>query len=96
MRRILAVLASAVLTAALVALTPATAHAARGTLLINGKWYDDPHGCYNAVIWPLLVDNHTNEPVFVLNDSNCRGAILGEVRPKSARAFDHGASLYIP
>ncbi|MFC5187213.1 hypothetical protein [Actinomadura harenae] len=85
-------------TGAAVALSAATpALAARGTLRIGTRTYNNPaRGCYNSDIWPLFVTNRTNITVFVYEGANCTGHSLSAVGPGKSATFEFAKSVDVP
>lgn len=97
MRRFAAA-AAAVLTAAgvLSVVVPGSAHAAEGTLILDGRRIFNPHGCYNSTRWPLMVANDTDQLTIVFQQGNCSGRVEGAVAPGQSGVFNFGSSIYIP
>lgn len=88
--------AAALASAGLLALAlPGTADAAQGTLRVGFQNYQNPHGCYDSDIFPLIVTNHTNQPVTVYDGPGCRGNRIGTVRPYGEGVFEFGSSVHI-
>ncbi|AEW94447.1 MULTISPECIES: hypothetical protein [Streptomycetaceae] len=85
MRRTFSTLGTLAAAATLVVTMPAAAHAAHGSLFVNGVQYENPHsGCHHVPhsgpgVW---VVNNTDEDVLVYSSADCRGAV--------SRVFSHG------
>lgn len=96
MRRIATVL-GALATAGMMALAlPASASAAHGTLLLGGgQVVENPSGCINADIWPLTVQNRTNEYAIVYDGPDCSGRVLAVVPPGGRATEEFGASVFV-
>ncbi|RCV50014.1 hypothetical protein [Marinitenerispora sediminis] len=75
--------------------TAAPAHAASGTLLLNGRAITDPHGCYDSEERPLRIENGTNETVVVHGLPGCSGRIVGFVH-SGETAVVPGSSVSLP
>jgi hypothetical protein len=67
-----------------------------GTLVINGKEYQDPSGCYSSDRSPLSVTNRTNEAAIIFEGSNCTGQPLEIVAPGNGTVSEFGGGVYIP
>ncbi|MEV7782628.1 hypothetical protein [Kitasatospora sp. NPDC088351] len=95
MRRLATVCATLAAAGAMALAVPAAALAASGNLYVSGHRYQNPSGCYDSERWPLSVTNDTNEVAYVYEHADCRGRVLGIVRPGEERTFEFGASVYI-
>lgn len=82
---------------AMTLLPSAQAFATTGWLQLSGTpRVVNPSGCYHALIWPLGVDNHTNESVLVFKGADCTGEAAGAVAPGKSGTFEFGESVYVP
>lgn len=81
MRRIAMALGTLPIAGLLTVSIPAAAHAANGKLIINGKKYNNPSGCYNSDRRPLHVINHTNETAFMFVAPDCKGYERAALNP---------------
>lgn len=79
------------------ALTFEGASAGEGTLIVNGRPYDDPYGCIKIGddASPLHIRNQLNEEVWVFNSPDCIDQFTGIVHPGQVSIYE-GASIYIP
>ncbi|RLV10199.1 hypothetical protein CTZ27_02935 [Streptomyces griseocarneus] len=74
MRRVLPRLLCALAAAALLSTTaPGPVYAASGQLVLNGRVFTDPSGCYRNLNAPLSVQNHTRTVAFVHTTQDCTG-----------------------
>ncbi|MFH8367227.1 hypothetical protein [Streptomyces sp. NPDC018031] len=97
MRRIGAVLASVIAAAALVVSSSGQAVAANGVLTIVPRSYENPSGCHNGQINPLIVINQTDQTATVYDGPDCQGEAIGSVPPGGASGtFEFGSSVSIP
>ncbi|WP_030065976.1 hypothetical protein, partial [Streptomyces natalensis] len=74
---------------------PASAHAANGTLILNGVEHDNPSGCYPGDPRSLHVDNATDGPAYVMSSPNCTGSVVAVAAPGQEAVSEYGASVYI-
>ncbi|KIQ65598.1 hypothetical protein TR51_17380 [Kitasatospora griseola] len=75
---------------------PDAASAATGTLFIApNQTIENPSGCYNAQIFPLILRNETNEYALVYDGSNCTGQVIAVVPPGGSTTQEFGQSVYI-
>lgn len=74
---------------------PATADAATGKLVINGRYHHQPSGCYGAYGRPLHIRNWTNQRVYVYQGRHCDGELHFIIHPRSHRTVWHGNSIYV-
>jgi hypothetical protein len=90
-------MASVLAAGALVVSAPGSALAAQGVLSVSGNSYTNPApGCYQGKYWPLSVGNDTDSVVFVFDDDQCNGRIVGTVDPHQSRVFEFGSSVRVP
>ncbi|MFF0390071.1 hypothetical protein ACFYS8_15510 [Kitasatospora sp. NPDC004615] len=96
MRRLATVLGT-LATAGTIALTlPGAALAANGTLIIApNQTINNPSGCYNAQIFPLILRNDTDEYALVYDGPNCTGQVIAVVPPGGSTTQEFGASVFI-
>ncbi|MEU7024018.1 hypothetical protein ABZ990_25635 [Streptomyces sp. NPDC046203] len=96
MRR-LATALGALATAGIMTLTlPGTASAAHGRLVIApNKVIQNPSGCYAAPVFPLTVQNETDEYALVYDGANCTGNAIAIVPPGGRTTQEFGRSVYI-
>jgi hypothetical protein len=85
----LAVLAAA----AALAFAP-QAQAASGVLVVNGRAYADPHGCFPAGGFMVTVANNTDRTAYIYPNGGCWGQYEGWVLP-GGHTTQNGASVYI-
>ncbi|MEO3756046.1 hypothetical protein [Streptomyces sp. B6B3] len=72
------------------------AQAATGTLTIGFQQINNPSGCYNSPIVPLIVNNQTDATAIIFDATNCGGYAIGTVAPGQAGTFEFGRSVSIP
>ncbi|ARF57951.1 hypothetical protein [Streptomyces gilvosporeus] len=86
----------ALATAGMLALAlPTSAHAANGTLIVNGVEHDSPSGCYPSGQWPLRVTNRTDGPAYVMSGADCAGSVVAVAQPGQSAVSEFGSSVYI-
>ncbi|MCC3770939.1 hypothetical protein [Streptomyces sp. UNOC14_S4] len=74
MRRVLPrLLCALAVTAVLSPTVPGPAYAASGQLVLNGRVFTDPSGCYRNLNAPLSVQNRTRTVAFVHTTPDCTG-----------------------
>ncbi|MFD0402305.1 hypothetical protein ACFV84_04595 [Kitasatospora sp. NPDC059811] len=95
MRRISKALGAVALAAAVAVAVPGSAQAATGQLRVGFKTYNNPSGCYQSDIWPLIVENLTDKPADVHDRPGCEGPVIGVVNPGETKTFEFGASVRI-
>jgi hypothetical protein len=95
MRRAATVLGSLAAAGVLALSLSGSAWAASGTLIINGRAYNNPSGCYNSDRWPLSVANHTDAPAVISEGQGCSGEQLDTVFPGDSTVSEFGGSVYI-
>ncbi|MEU8696927.1 hypothetical protein AB0C61_04450 [Streptomyces sp. NPDC048680] len=71
-----------------------SAHAASGTLVINGTQYTDPSGCYPSGTQPLRVTNHTDAVAYVYTSPDCTGTPVAVLYQGEAVA-ELGRSVFV-
>lgn len=82
--------------AALLAMAvPTSAHAATGTLIVNGTTYENPSGCINTVGPTLSMVNTTDKPATVYLEGDCKGSVIGTVGP-GGKLNILASSLFLP
>ncbi|MFC4033892.1 hypothetical protein ACFO3J_20755 [Streptomyces polygonati] len=96
MKRAMRMLGTLAAAASIAVAVPGLSHAADGWLRINGKVYEQPRGCYDSDLWPLSVDNHTDQPVVVYSGSGCSGDQLTVVFPGQHVVSEFGQSVDVP
>ncbi|MGX4734684.1 hypothetical protein [Kitasatospora griseola] len=96
MRRLATVLSTLATAATMALALPDAASAATGTLFIApNQSIENPSGCYNAQIFPLILRNETNEYALVYDGSNCTGQVIAVVPPGGSTTQEFGQSVYI-
>lgn len=101
MRRIATAL-GALPIAGLLTLTAPAAHAATGTLTIEGQPpYTNPSGCYDFTRRPpLRIFNQTDRPAYIFREPHCQGGgpekIIQPTDGPVPQPVYSGASLFIP
>jgi hypothetical protein len=93
MRRIMTAAGTLAISGAMALGIASPAFAAHGTLVVPGAVVENPSGCVNAVLRPLVVRNETNEYALVYEGENCAGRVL-EVIPPGGKSSDRYASEY--
>ncbi|MFE7532572.1 hypothetical protein ACFU7Y_43820 [Kitasatospora sp. NPDC057542] len=97
MRRLATALGTLAAAGAMAIALPNAAFAARGQLILApGQFIQNPSGCYNAPIFPLIVQNETNESVRVYDGPNCTGNVIAVVPPGGGTTQEFGSSVYVP
>ena len=94
MRRLvtsLGVLASAT---ALFLAVPSSSYAANGELVLNGRVFFNPSGCYRELNAPLSVENRTSTVAYVFTSRDCTGPAQ-TVPPGQATSASAGHSVRI-
>ncbi|GAA3747286.1 hypothetical protein [Salinactinospora qingdaonensis] len=95
MRRVLSLLGCLAATGALT-LSAAPAHAAQGTVYINGSKYHEPDKrCFDRQSAPLHVYNLTDKTAYVYSSVDCTGGKLGKVGTGEEERFYNGHSVYV-
>ncbi|MFF7455399.1 hypothetical protein [Kitasatospora sp. NPDC008115] len=96
MRRLATVLGTLAAAGTMALALPGTASAANGELLISPNVViDNPSGCYNAPIFPLIVRNNTDEYALVYNGPNCTGHVIAVVPPGGQTTQEFGSSVFV-
>ncbi|MFJ5924606.1 hypothetical protein ACIQF6_18605 [Kitasatospora sp. NPDC092948] len=96
MRRLATVLGTLAAASTMALALPTAALAASGTLYIApNQAIDNPSGCYNGQIFPLVVRNETNEYALIYDGPNCTGQVIAVVPPGGSSTQEFGASVYI-
>ncbi|MER7212063.1 hypothetical protein [Streptosporangium sp. NPDC000239] len=94
MRRSVHLLAA--LGAAALTLLPTTAMAAHGRLVFGGgQVVENPSGCVDARLRPLILRNETNEYALVYSGPNCTGQIVAVVQPGGRTTQEFGSSVFV-
>ncbi|MBO1417867.1 hypothetical protein [Streptomyces sp. FH025] len=97
MRRLATVLGTFAAAGAMAIALPNAAFAATGQLIFApGQFIQNPSGCYNAPIFPLIVQNETNKNATVYDGPNCTGNVLATVPPGGGTTQEFGSSVYVP
>ncbi|MBH1932975.1 hypothetical protein I5Q34_01485 [Streptomyces sp. AV19] len=74
MRRLVPKALGALVTAAVLCLTaPGSTFASSGELVLNGRVFTNPSGCFRNLNAPLSVQNRTRTMVFVHSSPDCTG-----------------------
>ncbi|MFC4010007.1 hypothetical protein ACFOY2_22455 [Nonomuraea purpurea] len=88
--------ALATLTTAALILAPATAEAAHGEFIFaGGQVVENPSGCIEPRIRPLILHNNTNEYALVYNGHNCTGQVIAVVPPGGRTTQVLGSSVFV-
>lgn len=98
MRKVLAsVLTATAAVAAMTVLVSGPVQAStHNKLILDGHRYFDPTGCYNGESWmKMRVVNQTPHRIWVFNDRDCEGAVIGEVTQGEYGLFPAGGSVMI-
>ncbi|MER8104597.1 hypothetical protein [Kitasatospora sp. NPDC094016] len=95
MRRISKALGAVALAAMVAVAVPGSAQAATGQLRVGFKSYNNPSGCYRSDIWPLVVENRTDQPAQVYDQPGCSGSVIAVVAPGETGTYEFGASVKI-
>ncbi|MER7762047.1 hypothetical protein [Streptomyces sp. NPDC097619] len=72
-----------------------SAHAAGGTLHINGWTFHEPQGCY-TVSGPAMIENRSDNPAFVFSNPYCFGPNVAVVLPGQSGFVPLQRSVYVP
>ncbi|WP_329371394.1 hypothetical protein OG896_33610 [Streptomyces sp. NBC_00669] len=96
MKRAMKTLGTLAAAASIAMAVPAFAQAAAGTLIVDGRAYQNPQGCYDSNRWPLTVDNQTDQPVVVYSGPHCSGDLLRIVGPGERAVSEFGQSVLVP
>ncbi|MEV4443127.1 hypothetical protein AB0K09_29790 [Streptomyces sp. NPDC049577] len=95
MRRLVPHALGTLAAAALLSLAvPGSSLAASGQLVLNGRSFTDPSGCYRNLNAPLAVQNHTRTVAFVHTTRDCTGPAQ-TVPPGATIAASSGHSVRI-
>ncbi|WP_181786325.1 hypothetical protein [Streptomyces phytophilus] len=95
LRRVATVLGTLASTGALALGLAGSAAAAQGTLVLDGRQYQNPSGCYDSTRWPLRVANNTDQSVVIYNGKDCGGRVVDVVRPGGQSVSEFGGSVYV-
>ncbi|WP_433193495.1 hypothetical protein ACQP1G_32660 [Nocardia sp. CA-107356] len=81
--------------AAVIASGPA-AHAAQGSLVVNGTVYRDPSGCMQVGggASPLAIENHSDATITVYTMAGCKGESSAVLPSGASRTFS-GSSILV-
>jgi hypothetical protein len=73
------------------------AHAALGSLVVNGTVYHDPTGClqFGGGASPLVIENHTAATITVYYQAGCKGETGTVLVSGDSRTFS-GSSIQVP
>ncbi|GAA0415908.1 hypothetical protein [Streptomyces luteireticuli] len=95
MRRLAPQALGALAAAALLSLAvPGSASAASGQLVLNGRAFTDPSGCYRNLNAPLSVQNRTRTVAYIHSTPDCTGPAQ-PVPPNGTYATSSGHSVRI-
>jgi hypothetical protein len=92
MRRITVPLGSLAAAAMLSLALPGTAHAAKGSIVIDNRDFSNPSGCYHM---SSSVTNKTAQTVNILSGPGCTGELAVAVPPGQSVTYDPGDSVWI-
>ncbi|MFE7423941.1 hypothetical protein ACF1BP_33460 [Streptomyces sp. NPDC014735] len=96
MRRVVTLFGSLAAAGMVAIASPTSAFAAHGTLVFGGgQVVQNPSGCVNAEIRPLILSNHTNEYALVYGGPNCTGQVLAVVPPGGRTIQEFGSSVFV-
>ncbi|MFD5438537.1 hypothetical protein ACFWJ4_41120 [Kitasatospora sp. NPDC127067] len=96
MKRLFHAAGVAVAAAALCLTTATTANAAHGDLIFSpGLVVENPSGCVEAPLLPLILQNRTNEYAIVYSGPNCTGEALTVVPPGGKTTQEFGSSVFV-
>ncbi|MCX4870627.1 MULTISPECIES: hypothetical protein [unclassified Streptomyces] len=96
MRRVATMLGTLAAAGMMAIALPGSASAAQGELIFGGgQVVENPSGCIDARIWPLVLHNRTNEYAMVYSGPNCTGDVLAVVPPGGRTVQEFGASVFI-
>ncbi|MPY54245.1 hypothetical protein [Streptomyces acidicola] len=96
MRRIATVFSALAMAGVTALALPNPAFAAQGRLVFaGGQVIQNPSGCYQPNIWPLIVRNETNGYALVYGCSDCSGDVIAVVPPGGSTTQEFGGSVYI-
>ncbi len=94
MRRVVTTLGT-LATAGLLTLTlPGSTYAASGQLVLNGRVFTNPSGCFRELNAPLNAQNRTNTVAYVYTSRDCSGPAQ-TLRAREAMSFTAGHSVRI-
>lgn len=74
---------------------PGSAYAAEGVLIVNGKEYKDPSGCYSIDRFPSSVTNHTDAIAEVHSGPDCTGQVEWLVYPGETYRTETAQSVFV-
>lgn len=96
MRRVATMLGTLAAAGMMAIALPGSASAAHGELIFaGGQVVENPSGCIDAKIRPLILHNRTNEYALVHSGPNCTGDIVAVVPPGGRTTQEFGASVFI-
>ncbi|GAA1389713.1 hypothetical protein GCM10009639_17680 [Kitasatospora putterlickiae] len=96
MRRLATVLGTLAAAGTMAIALPTTALAADGQLLISPNVViENPSGCYDAPVFPLILRNNTDEYVLVYDGPHCTGHVLAVVPPGGHTTQEFGSSVFV-
>ncbi|MCG5214842.1 hypothetical protein [Streptosporangium sp. KLBMP 9127] len=82
--------------AALILLPAATAEAAYGRFVFGGgQVVENPSGCVEPHLRPLILHNDTNEYALVYSGPYCTGPVIAVVPPGGHTTQEFGNSVYV-
>ncbi|MFE7129429.1 hypothetical protein ACFVIM_01045 [Streptomyces sp. NPDC057638] len=97
MRRIITTLLAVGAALTLTISLPQSARAAQGWISVAGVAYPDPQGCYAGDgRSALTVRNETRIKVYVMDNGDCSGPLVGELLPHEEESFAAEDSVYVP
>ncbi|MDI5966950.1 hypothetical protein [Streptantibioticus silvisoli] len=96
MKRAMKMLGALAAAATVAVAVPQSALAAGGVLVVNGTVYENPQGCYESELWPLRVENRTDQPVIIFSGPGCSGEELRVVFPGQHAVAEFGQSVSVP
>ncbi|MEV8529271.1 hypothetical protein AB0451_34875 [Streptomyces sp. NPDC052000] len=86
--------ALAAFASATLCLTAPTVHAASGDLILNGRVFANPSGCYRELNAPLSVQNRTGTVAYIFASRDCTGpAQVVPARQSGSSAGGHSVRI---
>ncbi|MET9065508.1 hypothetical protein [Streptosporangium sandarakinum] len=95
MRRVTTTLGALAAAATLALTVSQPAQAAQGALIVNGAVYYDPSGCYGSDVFPLDVENRTDDYAYIWNGPYCTGEVVLVLSPDTAAVVEEGVSVFV-
>ncbi|MGH3710736.1 MAG: hypothetical protein ACRDRQ_22115 [Pseudonocardiaceae bacterium] len=67
-----------------------------GKLILDGRVFENPSGCYNSETWPMRVRNETDTKAEIHYMADGQGPVEAEVEPDEVKVFEFGRSVCFP